>query len=324
MSTKPLGRLHKVELREAWASESSAFTPWLAEQENLKLLGDAIGINLELEAKEKSVEQFRADILCKDTATDHWVLIENQLEVTDHTHLGQLLTYAAGLDAVTIVWVAKQFTEAHRAVIDWLNEKTEEGINFFALEVELWRIGDSPLAPKFNVVSKPNEWTRSVAVSAKNSEASQLRCDYWSAFVKQPELQSILTSPLKANRTGNLRPATKWRDFKLSCFFSIPGKYAGIYVTCRGDNGGENFRQFLAQKTELEKKLGGAWWWTDETVANNRGYFGFRVEGFDSSKTEDWPRQHELLATKIVEFYDLLDPYVQELESSSDAQETGG
>lgn len=149
-----LGRLERIDLRNAWLSESSSFTPWLAESANMKLLGDAIGIELEVEAQEKDVGPFRADILCKDTATGHWVLIENQLERTDHTHLGQLMTYAAGLDAVTIVWLAQRFTEEHRAALDWLNRVTDERINFFGLEIELWRIGDSPMAPKFNVVSK--------------------------------------------------------------------------------------------------------------------------------------------------------------------------
>src|SRR5882672_9937256 len=118
MSTPNLGRLRKVDLREAWSSENSDFTPWLAQEENLKLLGEAIGIELELEWQEKDVGPFRADILCKDTATDDWVLIENQLERTDHCHLGQLITYAAGLNAVTIVWIAERFTQEHRAALD--------------------------------------------------------------------------------------------------------------------------------------------------------------------------------------------------------------
>ena len=167
MSTKAiLGRLHKVDLREAWASESSGFTPWLAQEESLQLLGEAIGIELELESQEKNVGPFRADILCKDTATDNWVLIENQLEKTDHSHLGQLLTYAAGLNAVTIVWIAERFTEEHRAALDWLNEHTDETINCFGLEIELWRIGDSTIAPKFNIISQPNDWSRTVKTAA--------------------------------------------------------------------------------------------------------------------------------------------------------------
>ena len=136
------------------------FYPWLAKEENLSLLGETIGIELELESQEKDVGPFRADILCKDTATDNWVLIENQLERTDHTHLGQLLTYAAGLNAVTIVWIAERFTAEHRAALDWLNEKTDEKINFFGLEIELWQIGDSPIAP--NLILSVNPMTGSV------------------------------------------------------------------------------------------------------------------------------------------------------------------
>lgn len=113
-----LGRLEKVELREVWKTEASDFTPWLAQEQNIELLGETIGIDLEVEAQEKNVGPFRADILCKDTLTDNWVLIENQLERTDHTHLGQLLTYAAGLNAVTIVWIAERFTDEHRATLD--------------------------------------------------------------------------------------------------------------------------------------------------------------------------------------------------------------
>src|SRR5258708_3912238 len=143
MKSTSLGRLTKVDLREVFATEAGDFTPWLAREENLALLSESIGISLQCEAQEKEVGPFRADILCKDTMTDNWVLIENQIERTDHTHLGQLLTYAAGLQAVTIVWVAQRFTEEHRAALDWLNEHTDEQINFFGLEIELWKIGDS-------------------------------------------------------------------------------------------------------------------------------------------------------------------------------------
>jgi hypothetical protein len=167
------------------------FTPWLAQQENLKELAEAIGIELELEAQEKEVGPFRADILCKDTATNDLVLIENQLSRTDQRHLGQLLTYAAGLEAVTIVWVAERFTEEHRATLDWLNERTDEKINFFGLEVELWRIGGSSISPKFNIVSKPNDWPKSVRQAASGSgevtEHKQLQFRFWTAFKQYME-----------------------------------------------------------------------------------------------------------------------------------------
>ena len=114
MAEISLGRLGRVDLREIWTSESTDFTPWLARSENLAVLGDTIGFDLEVEAQEKEVGPFRADILCKDLRTGNWVLIENQPEKTDHIHLGQLLVYASGLKAVTIVWIARQFTDEHR------------------------------------------------------------------------------------------------------------------------------------------------------------------------------------------------------------------
>jgi len=156
-TTPTLGRLEKVDLRTIWTSEAVSFTPWLALEENIKLLGETIGMDLEVEAQEKNVGPFRADILCRETTTpDHWVLVENQLERTDHCHLGQILTYAAGLKAVTIVWVSSKFTDEHRAALDWLNEITDTRFRFFGLEVEAWRIGNSVPAPKFNIVSEPN------------------------------------------------------------------------------------------------------------------------------------------------------------------------
>lgn len=157
-SISTLAFLEKVDVRLAWENESLDFIPWLAD--NLDLLSDAIGISLELEVTEKPVGVFNADILAKDIDTNSWVVIESQLERTDHSHLGQIITYASGLKAVTIVWIATAFMEEHRAAIDWLNEITDTSVKFFALELELWKIGDSPYAPKLNVVAKPNDWQK--------------------------------------------------------------------------------------------------------------------------------------------------------------------
>lgn len=157
-----LGTLESVNIREVWQGEASHFTPWLARPENLERLGEALAMRLEPVSTETSVGPFYADIVCSNTNDDSTVLIENQLERTDHRHLGQIFTYAAGLDAVTIIWIAPQFTEEHRAAIDWLNRITLDKFSFFGVEIELWRIGNSPPAPKFNIVAKPNDWTRAM------------------------------------------------------------------------------------------------------------------------------------------------------------------
>ena len=215
MTDQPLGKLTRVDLRDIWTREADDFTPWLAREENLGILGETLGIDLELEAQEKAVGPFRADVLCKDIGNGTWVLIENQLERTDHTHLGQLLTYASGLEAVTIVWIAARFTDEHRSTLDWLNRITDDSFRFFALEIELWRIGESPTAPKFNVVSKPNDWSRSVAQAARSIEDSELsetkllQRAYWSA------LNSVLDKA-KGSVSGNRKPqAHSWMAFPI-------------------------------------------------------------------------------------------------------------
>ena len=184
-----LSKISKVDLRSCWENEASDFTPWLASEENIALLADALGINeLEVKAQEEHVGPFRADILCVDPGTDKFVLIENQLEKTDHNHLGQIMTYAAGLDAVTIIWIAEHFTEEHRAAIDWLNRITDKEFNFFGVEIELIKIGDSPAAPIFNVIAKPNGWSKDVRSSQTSSEGRSegqvFKHEYWSDFVE--------------------------------------------------------------------------------------------------------------------------------------------
>ena len=155
----PLGRIASVDLRQAWPDEARNFTPWLADEDNLSLLGSVLGLQLEVEAVEKQVGPFSADILAKEIGSGHWVLIENQIEMTDHAHLGQILTYAAGLDVSTIIWVAREFREQHRAAIDYLNRITDEDHRFFGVKVELLKIGESAFAPSFSVVAKPNNWS---------------------------------------------------------------------------------------------------------------------------------------------------------------------
>jgi len=241
--TKPLlGRLQRVELRQAWFGEASDFTPWLALPENIALLGETIGIELEVESYEKNVGPFRADILCRDTIAGHYVLIENQLERTDHMHLGQLLTYAAGLEAVTIIWVASRFTEEHRAALDWLNGATTTGFDFFGLEVELWRIGDSAMAPKFNVVSKPNDWSKSVreqaaaAHSGQFSETQEKHLAFWTQFRSYVQDSDIAMLPTRPS-TDHWSSVPVGRSyFSLIVFNNFREGRSGVYLSMTGQN----------------------------------------------------------------------------------------
>lgn len=323
MSTKTLGRLQKVELREAWSSESSDFTPWLAQEENLSLLGDAIGIELELESQEKDVGPFRADILCKDTATDNWVLIENQLERTDHSHLGQLLTYAAGLNAVTIVWIAERFTEEHRATLDWLNERTDEKINLFGLEVELWRIGESPIAPKFNIISQPNDWSRTVQQAAAGSgEVSvhkQLQLRFWTAFRQYMEAHKSFVrcqKPLPQHWTNH---AIGRSGIHLTSIVSIwnsetnskgPEIRAELYLD--GPSAKQEFASLEKQKENIEKALGFPLTW--HTVENKAACRLYTRQNADFLNESLWPQQFDWLRQRLETMQKVFAPIAKTLK----------
>ena len=171
--------------REAWPNEARDFTPWLVQ--NIDHLSHAVGLDLEVSDTEVSVEQFSADIIASDVRTGASVLIENQLERSDHRHLGQIMTYLAGLDARVVIWVARDFEEAHRSAIRWLNDHTHDDFAFFAVRVRLVRIDDSPFAPVFEVVEKPNTWERTVERKLRrtNSELSRLREKFWDRYLQR-------------------------------------------------------------------------------------------------------------------------------------------
>ncbi|MBI2480118.1 MAG: DUF4268 domain-containing protein [Planctomycetia bacterium] len=166
-----------------WPHEAGNFTPWLAHPDNIQRLGEAIGLELEVEHTEVAVGPFAADILARETASGTYV-VENQLNRTDHDHLGKSLTYAAALGAKTVVWVATEFTDEHRKTLDWLNDNSVEDLSFFGVQVELWAIDESKPAVRFNVVSRPTELLRpaKVAANAELSPTRRLQLEWWTAF----------------------------------------------------------------------------------------------------------------------------------------------
>ncbi len=261
-----LGRLQAVDLREVWLSEPGDFTPWLAEEENLALLADTLGIDLELVDQEKHVGPYRADIVCRDTTDGTLVLIENQLEKTDHTHLGQLMTYAAGLDAVTIVWIAGRFTDEHRAALDWLNETTREGMGFFGIEIELCRIGDSPIAPRFNVVSRPNEWTKRSGGSGAVTATQQHQLEYWTAFVDGlAERQSHL-KPQSPQASHYLIVAVGRSGFNIAAYTDTRQDLIAVELRFSCPDAPQHFERLKAEQSEIEASIGAPLDWREPTT----------------------------------------------------------
>jgi hypothetical protein len=187
------GRLVDVPARQAWAHEALGFTPWLAD--NLDRLSEAIGIPLELTGREVGVGRYSADIIARNPIDDEIVLIENQLEWSDHTHLGQLLTYLAGTTAKVVIWLAPAFREEHLSAIRWLNQHSQEEFSFFAVRLRVVQIGSSPLAPLFEALEKPNSWDKrlqqSVKASAEPSAQAAGRRAFWERYAQiHPAIQA--------------------------------------------------------------------------------------------------------------------------------------
>jgi hypothetical protein len=321
-----LGRLEKVQLREIWESESGAFTPWLAQPGNLQLLGESIGIALELDAQEKDVGPFRADILCKDadSESDHWILIENQLERTDHGHLGQLLTYAAGLKAVTIVWIARAFTEEHRAALDWLNEITDERFRFFGLEVEAWRIGNSPPAPKFNVVSKPNDWSREVAGGTARaaleslSDVRRLQLDFWLGFRAYAADHAERIRPQKASPQHWMTMGIGRSGFHLSGVISTWEELrAELVITAQQAK--KCLAILKAQREEIEKAVGEPLEWYSQEDTKSCRIFVQRSAALDDRNA--WPEYHRWLTDRLERLHEVFQPRVRAIDLDALAEQ---
>lgn len=304
-----LGRLRSVDLRDIWISEAVDFTPWLAREENLAVLAETLALDLELEAQEKSVGPFRADILCKDIGSNAWVLIENQLERTDHTHLGQLLTYASGLEAVTIVWIAARFTEEHRSTLDWLNKITNDTFRFFGLEVELWRIGDSPAAPKFNIVSKPNNWSRSVAQAARvidDTELSDIRVAqraYWDGLHSALErVKGAVSGNRKAQPQSWMAYSIGRTGFGLNAAMRRPKRQVQAELYISNENAKAYFYLLREQREAIEQELGYALTWEDLPEGKDTR-ISVALPNVDPENSADWGRQHEWLAARLNDFH---------------------
>jgi hypothetical protein len=299
-----LGRITRVDdLRSQWATEDRNFTPWLAQRENLEILGEALGIELEYEAQEKNVGSFSADILCKNTAEkDSWVVIENQIEKTDHKHLGQLLTYASGLKASTIVWISAKFLPEHRAALDWLNQLTDKSVSFFGLEIELWRIGDSPAAPRFNVVCQPNDWENTVrqTLTSTDDEATpsqNLRIKYWSAFRTYLQEEKSKLRPQKPSRDH-------WYGFGIgtsrahtNALIITRENRIAVELVINSEDAKDIFNDLFRQKEGIEKVIGAPLDWREMPDKKSCRIVLFNsVDPYDEAS---WPQQFAWLQSNL-------------------------
>lgn len=228
-----LGRLTVVPAREVWPHEAHDFTPWMLG--NVDVLSDLLGMDLSLSVAEHPVGGFSLDLLGVDEATGRTVIVENQLEISDHTHLGQILTYAAGTDPTTIVWVTTGFRPEHRAAIDWLNERTDEDTRFFGVEIGVVRIGESMPAPAFTLVAQPNDWEKQVRRTVAPGEPTERARLYW-------DFWELARTRILQDHPGWTRARTSTRDSWFSMSAGTPGATYSMAFTRQGLGASDHLR----------------------------------------------------------------------------------
>lgn len=256
---KSLGKLEEIkDLREVWPHEALDFTPWLAKEENMAFLADAVGLEITVDEEESPVGDFNVDIFASETGTERKIIIENQLEDTNHDHLGKLITYASGKSAEIIIWVVKRAREEHKAAIEWLNNHTDEKIGFFLCEIKLYRIGNSDPAVKFEVIEKPNDWTKEVKKAANNLNATQqARLEYWTAFNEYAFKNAAFSNEFKRRKPGT----DHWLSFSIGssgCGMNIlrlqNSGYVAVEVYINDDK--DLFHTLFENKEIIEAEIG--------------------------------------------------------------------
>jgi hypothetical protein len=318
------GSLSDVEVRDFWKDEARDFTPWLAQPENMKLLADTIEMELEPPFKtEEPVGPFRADIVA--TEGDGIVIVENQLSQTDHKHLGQLMVYATNRKAKAVVWIATKISDEYRKVLDWLNDNTPDTIAFYGLEIELWRIGDSLPAPRFNVVCEPNELTKiersAGGVAAEPTETKLLQLEFWKALREKGENDPGSLSFRKprpqhwyhfaVGRSGfdiSVNART-WQRKEISCELYIAGRVGADLA----------FELLQEDKDAIEAKLGALEWMP---LPGKGACRIVQRKEADIDDREAWPELLDWLLERAKAFHSVFSPLVTSLDLEGPPEES--
>jgi len=295
-----LGQLKEIkDLRKVWTHEALDFTPWLAEEDNIKLLGDAVGLEITVDETESSVGSFNVDIYASETGTDTKIIIENQLEDTNHDHLGKLITYASGKSADIIIWVVKRARDEHKAAIEWLNNHTDEKIGFFLVEIKLYQIGTSDIAVKFEVVEKPNDWTKEIKKSTNSSPILQARYDYWTAFNDYAFKKHYF-----AKEFNQRKPSTDhWMTISVgssACHIIISQirKYNHLLVEWYISDDKELYQKFFSHKNAIESEMGKTLEWNELPEKKASRIIAYADTDFDNK--DEWTNQFDWIMDMAV------------------------
>lgn len=284
-----LGKLEEVDIRKVWPHEQYDFSKWLATEENIKELGDALNLSLTDVETEKFVGNYRCDILCKDEITGKMVLIENQLEPTNHDHLGKIITYASGLDAAVVVWIVASARDEHASAIEWLNKHTDDEISFFLMEVHAYKIGDSDPAPQFKIIEQPNDFVKIVKAVSKSSdmnESQKNRLEFWTQFNEVVDSKGKPFNKRKATTDHWYNVAIGSSDASIS--IDLVNKEHKIRVSLWINDNKDIFDALFQRKDEIETALGFGLEW-NRLDNKKASYICTYIKGLDFKKQDNYP-----------------------------------
>lgn len=305
-----IGKLKEIDVRNLWQHEQYDFSKWLAKENNLEYLNDILGLTLTDINIEEYVGPFRCDIVAKDETTNDVVIIENQLEPTNHEHLGKTITYAAGLNAKYIVWIAKKAKEEHRAAVEWLNNNSSQNINFFLIEIHAYQIGDSEPAPLFKIIEQPNDFIKADKGNSKNGELNKTQSErlvFWDQFNQ---------AVIEHNKPFNVRKATTdhWYDVALGTSnahiaITLVNKESRIGVELYISNDKDLFDSLYSNKETIESEFGAKLRWErlDERKASRIKYY---IDGLNFDDHSNYPDLNEKIISTVIKMRKVFKKYL--------------
>lgn len=300
-------------MRDVWGHEAIDFTRWLAQQENLVLLSEEIGVDINLTKIEANVGNFKVDILAEEESSGRKIIIENQLKDTDHDHLGKIITYASGYDAEIIIWVVRDVREEHQRALEWLNEHTDEKTHFFLIKIELWQIEDSNPAPKFEIMVSPNEWAKAFKASPASGELTETKLqqlDFWTKFkdyVKDLDPRANYGSSPRAQHWFNMSMGSSAAHVALTVDTRENLLGCSIYIKRNKDL----FHFLQERQAEIEKEIGEAVEFVDAPIASR---IKIKKELSDLFKLEETQNNFAWLYEKSVLFKNVFGRHFREFK----------
>lgn len=311
MTMPELGRLEEVNVRELWIHEQYDFSNWLAKEENIELLNEVLGLTLVDIEKEVFVGAYRCDLVAKDETSGQNVIIENQLEASNHDHLGKIVTYASGLDANVIVWIVKEAREEHRSAIEWLNNNTNKNLNFFLIEIHAYRIGNSLYAPKFEIVEKPNDFIKNAKIQTGSEELNKSQSErlvFWTRF------NDVVS---ERGKPFNLRKATTdhWYDVAIGVSgvlveITLVNKEGCVGIALYIIDDKELFDSLNEKKIEIESKLGFELDW-QRLDGKKASRIIYRIPGLNFDDHSNYDSLMNDIIDKVILFVKVFKKYVK-------------